>query len=350
MNESVNNLLIETNSTISSALKKMDEIRRKLLIVTVENKFISLISIGDIQRAIISGLDLNSNILKIIRHDNIVAKRNNTIEEIKALMISIRAEFMPIIDDEGNLYDVIFWENVFSIKKQIKTDNLKLPVVIMAGGKGTRLRPLTNIIPKPLIPIGDKTIIEEIMDRFVNVGCNSFHLSVNFKAETIRHYFEQLKNGNYRINYFQEEQPLGTAGSLFLIKDKIKTTFFVTNCDIIIDEDYSEILKYHRESMNDLTIVSALKNYPIAYGTIETIKGGILSKLLEKPELTFQVNTGFYILEPHLFDEIPENEFFHITTLIETINERKGRVGVFPVSEGSWKDIGTWDEYLKIIK
>ncbi len=224
----------------------------------------------------------------------------------------------------------------------------------MAGGKGTRLKPLTNVIPpKPLIPIGNKTIIEEIMDRFVDVGCNDFHISVNYKAETIKHYFKQLNHKDYIIDYFQEKTPpLGTAGSLFLVKNKIRTTFFVSNCDIIIDEDYSEILKYHRDNKNELTVVSALKHYPpIAYGTIETTEGGVLTKLVEKPELTFQINSGMYILEPpHLLNEIPENKFFHITQLIENIQKRNGKVGVFPISEGSWTDIGDWNEYVKITK
>lgn len=139
------------------------------------------------------------------------------------------------------------------------------------------------------------------------------------------------------------------AGSLFLIKDKIDTTFFVSNCDIIINEDYSGILKYHRENKNELTIVSALKHYPIPYGTVKTKEKGILFELKEKPELTFQINSGMYILEPHLLNEIPENKFFHITQLIKNIQKRKGRVGVFPISQRSWKDLGQMDDYIKLL-
>jgi NDP-sugar pyrophosphorylase family protein len=220
----------------------------------------------------------------------------------------------------------------------------------MAGGKGTRLKPLTNILPKPLIPIGNKTIVEEIMDRFVDVGCNHFYMSINYKAETIKHYFGQLQNENYKIKYLHEEKSLGTAGSLSLVRDKISSTFFVSNCDIIVDEDYSEILKYHKQNENELTIVSALKHFPIPYGIIETGNAGIMTRIKEKPEFTFQINTGVYILEPHLLDEVPNNKFFHITDLIEKVQNRGGRVGVFPVSEGSWTDIGQWDEYVDYIK
>jgi len=163
----------------------------------------------------------------------------------------------------------------------------------------------------------------------------------------VQFYFDQLKNKDYSIDFFKEDKPLGTAGSLQLLKGKINSTFFVSNCDILIDDEYEEIYNYHKNNSNELTIVSALKHYPIPYGTLETGKNGLLKKIMEKPELNFQINTGFYIVEPHLLNDIPDNEFFHITHLMEKVLKRKGQVGVYPVSEGSWKDIGVWDEYLK---
>jgi NDP-sugar pyrophosphorylase family protein len=262
-------------------------------------------------------------------------------------MLKYKAECMPVIDDNNQLVDVYFWEDVFKDEKETNK-KLNLPVVIMAGGKGSRMKPITNVIPKPLIPLGDKTIIEEIMDRFIRYACNDFFLSVNYKAETIKHYFSQA-DFHYNILYFQEDKPLGTAGSLHLLKNKINSTFFVSNCDIIIEEDYAEIYDYHKSANNELTIVAALKHYPIPYGTIKTGENGSLLSLDEKPELTFKINSGMYILEPHLLKEIPENTFFHITDLIEKIKKRNGNIGVFPVSQNSWKDIGTWDEYLSNI-
>jgi NDP-sugar pyrophosphorylase family protein len=129
------------------------------------------------------------------------------------------------------------------------------------------------------------------------------------------------------------------------MKEHINTTFFVSNCDILIDQDYAEILKYHKESNNELTAVAAIKTYGIPYGTLEIGKDGLLKSLKEKPENTYYVNAGLYILEPQLLNEIPENEFFHITHLIEKIIQRNGRIGVFPVSEGAWMDIGDWNQY-----
>lgn len=341
----INQIKLSIEATLLDALRKMDETYKRLLLIFNEHRFINVLSIGDIQRAIIQNKSLDTHIKEILRKETRLAKKGDNLDSIKSKMLQFKAECMPVVDEENNLIDVFFWEEFFSENHKTTEIALKLPVVIMAGGQGSRLKPLTNVIPKPLLPIGEKTIIEEIMDRFLKVGCNQFYISVNYKAETIKHYFNEVNSKEYLIDYFQEEKPLGTAGSLYLIKDKIETTFFVSNCDIIIEEDYSEILEYHKENRNELTIVSALKHYPIPYGTIKTINNGLLGELIEKPDITFQINTGFYILESHLLNEIPENEFFHITTLIENIQKRKGRVGVFPVSQGSWMDIGTFQDY-----
>ncbi len=349
LRKKVDNRMIDSNANIKSALKQMDRIDKKLLLVFEGEKFINILSIGDIQRSILRNQSLDTPVKDVLRENTRLATTDDSLDQIKSIMREHRIECMPIVDKELNLVDVYFWEDFFAIDEKQKKLDIKIPVVIMAGGKGTRMKPLTNVIPKPLIPIGDKTIIEEIMDRFVNIGCQDFFLSVNYKSKIIKHYFETLDNTDYQIEYFQEDKPLGTAGSLFLIKDKIKSTFFVSNCDIIIEEDYTEILDYHLKNSNELTIVTALKHYPIPYGTVLTSENGLVEKLTEKPELVFQINTGMYILEPHLLNEIPENEFFHITHLIEKIKKRKGRVGGFPISEGSWKDIGEWDEYLKQI-
>lgn len=342
-------VIISSEETILFSLKKMDQIRKKLLVVFNKNNFIGLISIGDLQRAIINGFDLNSSISTIIRKDLIVGKSDNTVEEIKKIMLSIRAELMPIITDDGKLEKIYFWEDLFGEEEIVPIKQFNLPVVVMAGGFGTRLKPITNVLPKPLIPIGEKTMLEEIFDRFGKHGCNQFFVSVNYKAELIEYY---LRNQNlpYDLNFFKEDKPMGTAGSLTLLKNKITQTFIVSNCDILIDQDYSEILEYHKKHKNEITIVAALKHYPIPYGIIESKENGQLTDIKEKPELTFKINSGMYVLEPSLLEEIPESEFFHITQLIEAVKNRGGNIGVFPISEKSWKDVGLIDEYIDILK
>ena len=343
----IKEICISHEASIISALKQMDVIRHKLLIVIRDEKFISLLSIGDIQRAIIKGVDMNSPISTILREKTKVASVNDDMKVVKATMKERSNEFMPIVDDDNNLVDVIFWEDLFEFQPSPRKSNLNLPVIIMAGGQGSRLRPLTNILPKPLIPIGEQTMMEDIMDRFVNCGCKRFYISVNYKADTIKRYFDNLKGKPYEISYFQENKPLGTAGSLHLLNGQINSTFFVSNCDIIIDDDYSEILKYHRENKNEITVVAAIKNMGIPYGTLETKEGGLLADIKEKPNYMFKINTGMYILEPHLINEIPVGEFYHITFLIEKLMKQGRRVGVYPINEGSWIDVGNWDEYLR---
>lgn len=350
MDKRIQAISIAKTRPVIAALKQMDAMKVKLLLITDGDKFCSLLSIGDIQRAIIANVPLESPIEQILRDKVNVAKVEDDRERIIARMKERRNDFMPIVDDEGNIVDVIFWEDISTYKESRIKTSFTLPVVIMAGGKGTRLRPLTNVLPKPLIPIGEQTMLEDIMDRFVDCGCHDFYVSVNYKADTIRHYFDNLDKPQYHIEYFQEDKPLGTAGSLHLLKDKINSTFFVSNCDIIIDEDYSEILNFHRQNGNEITVVAALKNYSIPYGTLETGEAGLLTGLTEKPNLTFKINTGMYILEPHLINEIPSDRLYHITFLIEKLINEGRKVGVFPISEGSWTDIGNWDEYMKFIR
>lgn len=340
------NRIINTNETLLDALKKMDLLDRKLLLVMNNNKFCGLLSAGDIQRAIIQNKSLDTAVNQVLRINIKTGKITDNEKDIKQMMLDYRMELCPVIDDNNNIVKVYFWEDIFSDIQPEPKKKFALPVVIMAGGIGSRLKPITNVIPKPLIPLDDKTIIEHIFEKFNRHGCDHFYLSVNYKADLIEYYLNN-KNLNYNIEYFRENKPLGTAGSLTLLKGKINETFFVSNCDIIIEQDYSEILDYHREQKNMITIVAALKHYHIPYGTIETSKNGKLVSLVEKPEITYKINSGMYILEPEVLRDIPENTFFHITHLIEKLRAQNANIGVFPVSEKSWKDIGEWKEYIE---
>ena len=340
---------IDLGTDIMSALKKMDESKIKLLLVTKEDKYFSLLSIGDIQRAIIANTGLDTECGEVLRTEGVrLAHVSESYSDIEKLMLKFRTEFMPVLDDDNQLVDVYFWDEVFASDKPEKA-KIDVPVVIMAGGKGTRLKPFSNIIPKPLFPLGDKTIIEEILDRFEDFGCKRFFLSLNHKADFIENYLNNEISKAYDLTYFRETEPLGTAGSLFLVKDEIKETFFISNCDIVIDTDYNEILEYHKEQNNEITLVVSLKHIKIPYGTVKTTDGGQITELEEKPEITYMANTGVYILEPDLLDEIDPNQFLHITELVERIQKRGGRVGAFPVSEKSWCDIGEWAEYRRTL-
>lgn len=349
LKKSLEKISILKTASLVEALKKMDIEGVKLLIVVENGMFYGLISIGDIQRAIINNKPFSIEVQKIIRSNISVASAEDDPEEIKQDMLLRKIEFMPVVNDRKEVVDVLFWEDIFKDSPlPSHYEKIDLPVVIMAGGRGERLKPLTNVIPKPLIPVGDKPIIDEIIDSFRRSGCNRFYVSVNYMSDMVRDHFR--KKGNPEsVEFIEENKPLGTAGSLFYLKGKINSPFFVNNCDVLIKQNYAEIYKYHRESKNEITIVAALKSIKVPYGLVETEENGRITGITEKPFVSYMVNTGLYLLEPHLLDELNENEPLNITTLIEGILARNGRAGSFPISEDSWFDIGEIGDYWKLI-
>ena len=344
----IENRSIAMSESLLTALKQMDAQKVKMLFVFCEEHFEGIVTIGDIQRAIIRNISLESPLYEIVDKQKKYVLPDEKIEVVRKKMLALRAECMPVVNAEGNLVDVYFWSDFFSHPQRHHREHINLPVVIMAGGKGTRLKPLTNVIPKPLIPVGEKTILEVIMDQFEEIGCNKFYMSINYKADMMRFYLDQLEH-KYDFEFFMEDKPLGTIGSVSLLKGKINTPFFVSNCDSINEQDYRDVYDYHLSNHNDMTIVTMVKSIKIPYGVIETGEDGLMIDLKEKPEHTYMVNSGVYILNPDLINEIPEGEFFHITHLMEKVKARGGRVGCFPVSEHAWHDMGEWPEYLKMI-
>lgn len=349
MIDRIKNRIITPTTSLLETMKVMDHFMVKTLFVLQGEHFEGIVTLGDIQRAIIKNIALDEPVSQILDKNKIYGHISEGDDSIKEKMRKMRAEVMPILDEKEELVDVWFWNDLFKKAELTQREKINLPVVIMAGGKGTRLKPITNVIPKPLVPIGDKTILETILDQFEEIGCTKFYMSVNYKADIMKYYLSQLEH-KYDIEFFQEDKPLGTIGSVSLLKGKITTPFFVSNCDSINEQDYRDVYDYHVNNHNDLTIVTMVKSFKIPYGVIVTGEDGLMVALSEKPELTYQVNTGVYILNPSCIDEIPEGEFFHITHLMEKIKVKGGRVGCFPVSEHSWKDMGEWPEYLKMIK
>lgn len=348
--DKIKNLIISSDASLIEVMKTMDQKHEKALLVYEGEHFFGLITIGDIQRAIIAHLPFDCPIKNVVDNSTkCYAYEHDSEDVVRKEMFEMRAAFMPVLNSQKELVDVLFWNDLFdnnSTKKQ--RELIDLPVVIMAGGKGTRLKPITNVIPKPLVPVGDKTILEVIMDQFEEIGCHKFYMSVNYKADMMKFYLRHLEH-KYDIEFFMEDKPLGTIGSVSLLKGKINTPFIVSNCDSINEQDYRDVYDYHVQNHNDMTIVTMVKSIKIPYGVIETGEDGLLVELKEKPEQTYQVNTGVYILNPDVIEDIPEGQFYHITHLMEKVKSRGGRVGCFPVSEQSWKDMGEWPEYLKMI-
>lgn len=339
-------ILIAPESKLKGAMNQLNVTAKKILFVIDRNrKLIGSLTDGDIRRWILSGGSLDAEIRKVCFKNTYSVGQNFNLDEVKAQILKKKIDIVPVIDSKRRIIQFLSSEKLFNTRVvPVKKTPISLPVVIMAGGKGTRLDPFTKILPKPLIPIGDKSIIEVIIDKFLEYDINTFYISLNHKSKIIKSYFEEL-NPSYRLKYLYEDKPLGTAGALKQLENCLSGSFIMTNCDIIVDADYNEVLQHHEKDDNDITIVASLKHFNIPYGICEINSKGALLKIREKPEYSFLVNTGMYIIKADVLCHIPQDEFFHITTLIEDVRRKGGKIGIFPINESAWTDIGEWKEY-----
>lgn len=320
-----------------------------LFIVNEKDKLQGTITDGDVRRWIIKSGDLTVKASEIMNKNPKTIYRKE-VKDAQAYMKKTRIKALPVLDSREKVVDIILDTEEVAEVTNCDTKTLQqVPVVIMAGGKGTRLYPYTKILPKPLIPIGDIPIMERIIGKFLDYGVADFYATVNYKKSMIKSYFADLAV-DYTIHYVEEDKPLGTAGSLCLIKESFDKPFIVTNCDILIHADYADIYKYHIESGNELTIVSALKNIVVPYGVIHSKENGTITSMEEKPKLSYFVNTGMYILNPDLLKEIPFDTFFHMTDLTDVLLKERKKVGMYPISEDSFLDMGEFEEMHRMEK
>lgn len=345
MNEEIKLLLdyiVSVNTTVLQAMKVIDKNSKGIVYVTEDEVLKGVVTDGDIRRFLLNKGNLQQNILCVANQTPISLKEENE-NQAQELMIVNDINSIPILNEEKKIIKIFFRDNIVKAEKR----KLNIPVVIMAGGKGTRLYPYTQILPKPLIPIGDKTITEHIMERFEEYGCNEFTMIVNFKKQFIKSYFDDSKYKE-KISFIEEKKFLGTGGGLRLLDNSIRSTFFMSNCDILIEDNYEKILEYHKKNHNIVTMVCAIKNMVLPYGTVDVTKGGQAINLREKPEISFITNTGFYILEPEFLEMIPDDTFIHITDVIQQCIEEGSNVGVYKISEDKWLDMGQLEELEKM--
>jgi dTDP-glucose pyrophosphorylase len=352
-NLDIQQVLINKNESIRKAVGQLNQDLFQILFVVDENKKLSgTITDGDIRRGIINNVSLNDSIEKIM-HKNfrfINEKDKNNKNKIKEIMVKDQIRCLPVLnDDDGQIVDLIFkeeWQN----EEEIVYDNKTTPVVIMAGGLGRRLNFLTSLIPKALAPVKDKPITEIIMNNFSKYGFNNFILSLNYKADMIMNYFSEVNNNlNYNIQYILEDKMLGTAGSLRLMKEYLNEPFFVSNCDVLIEENFDKILQYYYNNKFDALIVATNKKLIVQYGVIETEREKYLKNIVEKPELLYNINSGIYLFNNNVVDLIDNNEFIHATNLLLRAKENGMNIGVY-FSDQEWFDIGQIEEYEKTSK
>ena len=334
--------------TVVEAMAKIDghSYDAGLVFIVDEIKgLIGCITDGDIRRWILKGGDISVSV-EAVMHKTPIFLDENERDKAKTVMIEKGIRAIPIVDDDNQIVDIVLSQEVSIDKK--KTKCLKgVPVVIMAGGKGTRLYPYTKILPKPLIPIGDTPIVERIIDCYVEYGIDRYFMTVNYKKGMLRSYFNDL-NPAYEVVFVEEHKPLATGGSVKLIEEKFDRPLFVTNCDALIRADYADVYEHHIKSGNDITMVTALKNITVPYGVVNSGEYGEILSMDEKPTLSYFINTGMYVINPETIDLIPDDTMFHMTHLVEKVMKQGGKVGTYPVSEDSFLDMGEFEEMKRM--
>ncbi len=335
------NLLFNQKTKISEIVLKMQDIA---VCVDDSDKVVGVFTEGDFRKSVLKGINTNNYIMKLMnKRFSFVSPRHTRSEvskifkkkDIQKILIIKNKKFVGIIDRDK------FIENKLK-QKTILTN----PVIIMAGGLGKRLKPYTKILPKGLMPVGREPIIKMIMDEFYKNNFNNFNIILNYYGKMFEGYFFKHKL-DYAINFFNEKKKLGTIGYLSNFKKKFNKTIFLTNCDILLKANYKEILKYHEKSKNFLTICASFKKFQVPYGICNVNKKSSLTEMIEKPEMNFLVNTGFYLIKPEALKYIPDNKKLDMNQFINKIMKLKKKIGVHPVPGNSWLDIGQWDEYEK---
>ena len=326
--------------TVSETMQKIDKNAKGILfLINSEDRLSGCITDGDIRRYLLSGGAMDADAVCAANKNPKIAR---SAEEAKNLYHKRNYVVIPIVDVDNFIIGLYDGEALERPRK-----NLNTPVVINAGGKGTRLDPYTKVLPKPLIPVGDIPIIEHIMKEYESYGCNEFHIIVNYKRELMKAYFADNEN-HYNITWYDEEKPLGTGGGLSLLRGKFKDTFFFANCDALLTANYESMLAFHKENKNTITMVGAYKNYNIPYGVVDIGVNGIIEAFREKPLVSFLANTGIYIVEPEVIDDMEDNVSIGFPDVMKQQQKKGKRIAVFPVGENDWMDMGQLPELEKM--
>ena len=338
----VEELFIEPTATVLETLRKLDETGQRILFIAPEGQLKAVITDGDIRKFFLRGGTPDQTVDNAANYHPLslpVSERGKARKMLQKHCI----DALPILNKRGVITDIVF-------ARGEDVDNRKradIPVVMMAGGLGTRLYPYTKILPKPLIPVGEQPIAELIMDRFRDFGCHDFTMIVNYKRGMIKSYFGELEK-DYTVNFADEDVFMGTGGGLCLLKGKMKSPFFFTNCDTLLDVDFGDIYEYHKAHGNLVTMVCDFKHYTVPYGVVELREDCVIAARREKPELYFLTNTGVYVVEPRVVEEMRDGEKIGFPDVIERYRAAGEKVGVYPISESSWMDMGQLEELEKM--
>ncbi len=347
MKNKVKKVSIQSKQTIENALKQLKKTGSRCLIVLDKDKLIGTVTDGDLRKSILLKKNLRTKIRKVCnKKPKFLYKKKLTKKKLKYLFKK-KIDLIPIIDENKKILDIFFIDDNldFQKKKKIKYYN---PVVIMAGGKGTRLEPFTQILPKPLVPVKGKAVIVHIIKKFLRQKFENINISINYKSKILKAFFSETKLSKHQ-KFIYEKKPLGTIGSLQNLKPLPKNPIIVTNCDVLFNFDYSKMLKHHIQKNYILTIATSRIQNTFQYGSCDINKDQSLKNLSEKPKINYLANTGFYIINPNAIKFIPKNKTTDINDLIKIIKTKNYKIGTYLIPNKSWYDIGNWVDYKKTI-
>lgn len=338
--KSYRDILLTKNATIREALLTIDAGAKKIaLVIDNDEKLLGTLTDGDIRRGLLVGLNLHDRIESIIFKNPLVCAMDSNRKKIHELALRKNIDYIPLVDKLGKLIDIV------EIDRLLIPTKRKNKVVLMVGGLGTRLRPLTDDTPKPMLTVGDKPILETIILNFKKYGFINIILCVSYKAEKIISYFADGSEFGVNIEYIHEEKRMGTAGALSLIKSGLDEDFFVMNGDLLTNMDFGNMMDYHIRNSAYSTMGVRAYDFQVPYGVVN-VEGIDIKTIDEKPVHNFFVSGGIYILNPKVLKFIPKDDFFDMPTLFEKVIEEQLKSISFPIRE-YWLDIGRIEEFNK---
>jgi len=336
------NILVSENDKVIDVIKIIESgVKQIALVVDSNNKLLGTVNDGDIRRALLNNISLDNTIENIYFKTPTVAHINDSKETILNICKTKKIHQIPIVDSENNLVGLEILDEL--ICSSIKSNK----VVLMVGGLGTRLRPLTDNTPKPMLPVGGKPILQTIVEKFVSYGFVNIIMCVGYKSSIIQNFFEDGSKFGAKIEYILEDKRMGTAGALSLLSDsqRPKEPLFVMNGDLLTNVNFENMLEYHISQNAKATMTVRECDFQVPYGVV-SVDNGKIASIQEKPTHSFFVSAGIYILDSSCIDMIPKNEFYDIPTLFEKMINNNDNIISFPLRE-YWLDIGRVDEYEK---
>lgn len=328
--------IVTPDTTIAEAVKHMNS--EVALVCDHDSVLIGMLTDGDIRRAFLNGAALDTAVKELMTTNPLTADEDIKPDKILKLMLKKSIRHLPIINKKGQPV-------ALELLKDRLQDEDVAEAVVMAGGKGTRLRPLTQDTPKPLLQVGEETILDNVLGHLKNSGIHDVVLTVNYLADKIKTHVGNGDDHGLQVNYVEEEQAMGTAGSLTLLQERPKSSFLLMNADLLTELDYRSLMSFHKENKSKITVCVRRHHVQIPYGVIGLGNENKLVKQIdEKPKHEFLVNAGIYILEPEVIDLIPDGDSFDMVSLMNKCIEKNWDVSAFPILE-YWKDIGLPHEF-----